>query len=103
MSIPSLRNRPSVSAIRTTYLILLIGLAATAAVAADPVLGDPDPQDMRMLRYPDIHGDTIVFTYAGNLWTVGVQGGEARRLTVSEGFQVQPSAGTPHTPLGAAG
>jgi tricorn protease len=36
-------------------------------------------------RYPAIHGDTIVFTSEGDLWTVGVKGGEARRLTSDPG------------------
>ncbi len=35
------------------------------------------------LRYPAISPDgrTLAFTYRGDLWTVGVEGGEARRLT----------------------
>src|SRR5262249_1136948 len=32
-------------------------------------------------RFPSIHQDTIVFTSEGDLWTVGLQGGIARRLT----------------------
>ncbi len=32
-------------------------------------------------RYPDIHGDQLVFTAEGDLWTVPVAGGVARRLT----------------------
>ncbi len=70
---------------------LLLALAtALPAAAADPVMGEPDHQDMRLLRNPDIYGDMIVFTYAGNLWTVSSSGGQARRLTSSEGYQSQP-------------
>ena len=61
-----------------------------AAQTADPVLQEPDYQDMRLLRNPDIHGDTIVFTYGGDLWTVAAAGGQARRLTGSVGYQSQP-------------
>ncbi len=32
-------------------------------------------------RYPALHDTTIVFTAEGDLWTVGIGGGEARRLT----------------------
>lgn len=32
-------------------------------------------------RFPDIHDDKIVFTAEGDLWTVGVTGGLAQRLT----------------------
>jgi len=75
-------------------LILTLGLCAMAAplatLAADPVLEAPDHMDMRLLRNPDIHGARIVFTYAGNLWTVSSTGGRATRLTSSEGFQSQP-------------
>jgi tricorn protease len=44
----------------------------------------------RLLRYPDIAGDTVVFSYAGDLWTVGVNGGTARRLTSDPGQEVFP-------------
>ena len=36
-------------------------------------------------RDPAIHGDTIIFTAEGDLWTVSVKGGAARRLTSNEG------------------
>ncbi len=72
-------------------LLLAAGwLTADPALASDPVTALPDHQDMRLLHNPDIHGDMIVFTYAGNLWTVSSKGGQARRLTSSEGYQSQP-------------
>jgi tricorn protease len=36
-------------------------------------------------RYPAIHGDTIVFTAEGDLWSVSAKGGAARRLTSNPG------------------
>lgn len=36
-------------------------------------------------RFPSLHGDTIVFTSEGDLWTVGIQGGVAHRLTSHPG------------------
>ncbi|HOA62009.1 MAG: hypothetical protein KA191_15490, partial [Verrucomicrobia bacterium] len=38
-------------------------------------------EEARLLRFPAIHGDTVVFGYAGDLYSVPVQGGVARRLT----------------------
>lgn len=36
-------------------------------------------------RSPAIHGDTIAFTSEGDLWLVGLEGGQARRLTTNPG------------------
>ncbi|HEX2550254.1 MAG TPA: PDZ domain-containing protein, partial [Nocardioidaceae bacterium] len=44
----------------------------------------------RLLRYPDISGDTIVFMYAGDLWTASASGGTARRLTSDPGEEQFP-------------
>jgi tricorn protease len=41
----------------------------------------------RFMQYPGIHGDKIVFTYEGDLWTVGAQGGTAARLTSHPGSE----------------
>lgn len=37
--------------------------------------------EARLLRFPAIHGDQVVFGYAGDLYTVSSAGGVARRLT----------------------
>jgi len=42
----------------------------------------------RLLRFPAIHENQIVFTYAGDLYTVDVDGGVARKLTNHEGFEM---------------
>jgi tricorn protease len=42
----------------------------------------------KLLRFPDIHGDRIVFTYAGDLWTASASGGTATRLTAHPGVEV---------------
>ena len=42
-------------------------------------------------RFPAIHGDTIVFTSEGDLWTVDIKGGTARRLTSHTGVESYPA------------
>ena len=44
--------------------------------------------EARLLRFPAIHGDQVVFTYAGDLYTVSAAGGTARKLTNHEGFEM---------------
>jgi len=44
----------------------------------------------RLMRFPDVHGDKIVFMYGGDLWLVSTQGGVARRLTTSPGLELFP-------------
>jgi tricorn protease len=38
-------------------------------------------EEARLLRFPAIHGDQVVFTYAGDLYTVHKDGGIARKIT----------------------
>jgi len=47
-------------------------LIATIAVAQE---------DARLLRFPAVYGEKVVFTYAGDLFEVALTGGTARRLT----------------------
>src|SRR5690349_17653657 len=42
----------------------------------------------KLLRFPDIHGDKVVFTYAGDLWIAPVSGGTATRLTAHPGLEL---------------
>jgi tricorn protease len=42
----------------------------------------------KLLRFPDIYGDRIVFTYGGDLWTAPSSGGSAIRLTSHPGIEV---------------
>ncbi len=44
----------------------------------------------KLLRFPDIHGDRVVFSYGGDLWTVGATGGTATRLTAHPGVETFP-------------
>ena len=62
---------------RSTIIITLLGLLASTATA-----------DTRLLRFPDLHGDTVVFTYAGDLWLAGTDGSNVRRLTSHPGQEL---------------
>src|SRR6266404_3954477 len=42
----------------------------------------------KLLRFPDVWHDRIVFSYAGDLWTVGTRGGTAARLTSNPGLEL---------------
>ena len=42
----------------------------------------------RLFRFPDIHGEKVVFTYAGDLYLSSTQGGNAKRLTSHKGFEM---------------
>jgi len=46
--------------------------------------------EARLMRYPDINKDLIAFVYAGDIWTVNSNGGEARRLTSHSGMELFP-------------
>ncbi len=45
-------------------------------------------QEARLLRFPAIHGNQIVFSYAGDLYTVEKTGGIARKLTNDVGYEM---------------
>ncbi len=58
---------------RTLRLVVILALVnAAAALAGNPA---------RLMQYPDIRGNVIVFSYEGDLWKVAADGGVAQRLT----------------------
>lgn len=46
--------------------------------------------EARMMRFPTVSNDQIVFTFAGDLYTTGLQGGLARKLTSHAGDELFP-------------
>ncbi|MGH8094234.1 MAG: S41 family peptidase [Chthoniobacterales bacterium] len=48
------------------------------------------PDTTRLLRFPTTNGQQIVFCYAGQLYTVPIEGGTARRLTSGPGYSSFP-------------
>lgn len=61
--------------------MLILMFASVSLLAQD---------EARLLRFPAIHGDQIVFSYAGDLYTVSSGGGTARRLTSHIGYEMFP-------------
>jgi tricorn protease len=48
-------------------------------------------ESTRMLRNPDLHGDQVTFSYAGDLWLAPIDGSQpARRLTSHPGMEMYP-------------
>ncbi len=45
-------------------------------------------QEARLLRFPTIYNDRVVFSYAGDLYEVNKNGGTARRLTSHIGYEM---------------
>ncbi len=48
------------------------------------------PEEARVLRFPAIYGDQVVFSHAGDLYSVPSSGGIARKLTSHLGYEAFP-------------
>ncbi|HKK81066.1 MAG TPA: hypothetical protein VJ909_02385 [Prolixibacteraceae bacterium] len=46
--------------------------------------------EARLMRFPAVSQNQIVFTYAGDLYTVDIEGGMARKITSHEGMEIFP-------------
>lgn len=68
---------------------LLFALALLAGNVLAQTPANPNEQT-RLLRFPATNGRQIVFSYAGQLYTVGMEGGTARRMTDGPGWAVFP-------------
>lgn len=70
-----------VHGLRRAALVVAVGsLSALALYAADDAAGRAG-----YYREPALHGNTLLFTSEGDLWTVSLEGGAARRLTSAAG------------------
>jgi tricorn protease len=73
---------PSKKIFMTAAAMLAMCCTASAVLSASEPSGRNG-----YYRYPSVHGDTVVFTSEGDLWTVALQGGTARRLTSNSGVE----------------
>ena len=66
------------------FLTLLLGGMTLSAVGGPAEVTD----EARLLRFPATNGTEVVFSYAGDLFTAPLSGGEARRLTSHIGYEM---------------
>ena len=64
-----------------------VGLLTAACAGLLPAV---TTAQTKLLRFPDIHGDRVVFCYAGDIWTAPATGGTATRLTAHPGLELFP-------------
>ena len=62
-----------------------IFLLATALLFAQLIFSQ---EETRLLRFPAIYGDQVVFSYVGDIYTVAKIGGIARKLTNDDGYEM---------------
>jgi tricorn protease len=67
---------------RAAQLFVLSGIACSAGLAVGQA-----PTHGGYYRDPAVHGDTVIFTSEGDLWSVSVKGGAAHRLTSNSGVE----------------
>src|SRR5215475_6514839 len=67
-----------------TCVITILSLLAMAGVCL------AQTETSTLLQKPAVNGSQIVFVYAGDLWTVPREGGDAKRLTTGVGTETNP-------------
>jgi tricorn protease len=63
-------------------MLSLFVLVATMQLSAQ--------EEARLLRFPTVSGNQLVFSYAGDLYSTGIDGGMARKLTSHNGYEMFP-------------
>lgn len=67
--------------VKIIFLLLLIPITAIAGNSAGKKY---------LMRFPDVHKNTVVFVYGEDIWKVPVNGGTAVRLTINNGEERYP-------------
>lgn len=68
----------------------LLRIACVSLLLTSAALSQNLPNTTRLLRFPTTNDKEVVFCYAGQLYTVGKDGGIARRLTSGQGYTSFP-------------
>ena len=74
--------------LRTVRVALAAAFSLTLLAAAP---SDSAAQGTRFLRQPSVGSDAIAFVHANDIWVVGRDGGQARRLTSDDGAETEPA------------
>lgn len=80
--------------IRSVLLLTIaLGLATSTTYAQDAPLPSEEEADTPFVRHPAVHpnGETVAFSFQGDLWTVPTSGGRALRMTVHEAYASSPT------------
>jgi len=75
---------------KAVFVTLAVLAGFLAVTVHEVVSGGPADEPIRLMRRPDINNGRIVFEWAGDLWMVPEEGGQARRVTVHEGTEGYP-------------
>jgi tricorn protease len=70
-------------------LAILSALFVPVMLAPSLLASESTPLHRGYYSDPALHGDTIIFTTEGDLWSVGIHGGAAHRLTSGTGTENQ--------------
>src|SRR5882672_10063893 len=68
----------------------MIPRRSLASIVSTVVLALGANAQTKLLRFPDVHADKVVFCYGGDLWLAPSTGGSAIRLTTHPGIEVFP-------------
>jgi len=67
-----------------------LSVPASKAQSFPPAPEPTPPGETRLLRYPDVHENQVVFVHSGDLWSLPAEGGRAVRLTTSPALELFP-------------
>ena len=68
----------------------LVRLLAVCLLSSVSLCIAGETTEGRLMRFPDVYKDKIVFSYGGDLWLGSVSGGAARRITTHPGLELFP-------------
>ena len=74
-------NRAAMAAVASLFVY------ASPSIFAAPPANGAEQTRRGYYRFPAVHGDTVVFTSEGDLWSISIHGGAAQRLTTSPGME----------------
>ncbi|MCB9895699.1 MAG: PD40 domain-containing protein [Planctomycetes bacterium] len=85
-------TRVMLSALMILVLFAAMGLREqeSAQNVPAPARDATSVTNARMLRFPDVSATRIAFVYAGDIWVVPKEGGDARRLSTAAGEEYKP-------------